>query len=101
VWVRSADERRGRGRAKRRGMERIVTQTGSRQLVIGRRGNRSAERGRRTPAHIIGHDEQDIWSALGRVNILGKVRRGLRGRAANLPFEELFGARQDVLRPCR
>ena len=101
VMVASADERRARGRAKRRGMERIVTQTGSRQLVIGRRGNRSAERGRRTPAHIIGHDEQDIWSALGRVNILGKVRRGLRGRAANLPFEELFGARQDVLRPCR
>ena len=98
VMVASADERRARGRAKRRGMERIVTQTGSRQLVIGRRGNRSAERGRRTPAHIIGHDEQDIRRTFRRVDILGKVRRGFRRRAADLAFEGLLWIGQDFLR---
>ena len=99
--VAPGEERRARGRAKRRGVECIVTQTGLRERVKRRRGNRAAERGRRAKAHIIGQEEQDIRSAFGCFDALGEIRRGLLGRAANLAFEGLFWPGQDFLRPCR
>ena len=99
--VASGDKRRARGRAERRGVERIVTQTILGQLVKRRRGNRPAECARRPEAHVIGHDEQDVRRALGCGDALGEVRRGLLGRAANLSFEWLWRTRQDFLRLCR
>src|SRR5713101_1545833 len=99
--VAPGDERRARGRAKRRGVERIVTQPGSGQLVKGRRGNRTAESGRSAPAYVIGHDEEDIRRTLRCFERFREIWRGVRCRAANLAFEGLFWFGQDFLRPCR
>ena len=92
VMVAPGDERRARGRAKRRGVKGIVAQTGLRQCVEGRCRNRPAEGGRCAEAHVIGHSEQDIRSRpMGASTRLGKIWRGLLRRAANLAFERLCG----------
>ena len=65
-------------------------QTGHRQLLKGRRENRTAESGRCGEPYVTGHNKQDIRRPLGRGGSLGKVRCGLRGRAADLSFEWLW-----------
>src|SRR5262249_6525429 len=90
------NQRRTRGRAKRSGVKHVVTQSCLRQLVVVGGGNRSSKRGRGTKAHIIGHDEQHVWSALGRFDSFGKVRCRFLCRAADLPVERRLGLGQRV-----
>ena len=101
VMVAPAEQRGARGRAQRRGVELVVAKAVLRQPVHRRRRDRSAERGRRPEAHVIGEDDEDVRRAFRRFDPLGEVLGGILGRAADLAAEGLFGSGQDFLRPCR
>ena len=77
-------QQRGAGRrTDGDGVELVITQSGLRERVEGRRGDRAAKGAAGTKADIVGHDDQDIGSPVGGADWLRPAgRRGFRRRAA-------------------
>src|ERR1700733_910832 len=64
--VATGDERRARGRAERGGMKVGVAQSCLGDTFDRGRRDDAAKRTRNAVAHVVGHDEQNVWRALRR-----------------------------------
>src|SRR5580700_4381362 len=81
--VAAGNERRARGRAKRRGVELRVAQPRLRDAVQVWCRNDAAESARHTVALVIGHDEQDVRCSFGWDDTRRPPRRGILGAVLN------------------
>jgi hypothetical protein len=97
VVVAPREQRRARGRAESRGVELRVVQPRLGHPVQCGRGNRPTEGAGRAEAGVVDENEQNIRRALGRMNFLGEVRRGVLRRAPDMALERLLRPRQDFL----
>src|SRR5208282_3028180 len=66
VMVAAGDQCGARGRAKRGGIEVGIAQSRVRDAVQSGRGDNPAKRAGYTETRIVGHDQQNVWRALGR-----------------------------------
>ena len=85
--IASCDERRACRRAKSRGMELCVAQPRIGDAVHGRCRDDTAERATYAVALVVGHNEQNVWRALGRHDARRPLRRGLRRGFVDHPAE--------------
>jgi hypothetical protein len=69
VVVAAGLQRHARRRAQRRRMEVVAAQTPGRELVEGRRADRSAERARAAEADVVDQHDDDVRGALGRLDL--------------------------------
>src|ERR1700693_3865747 len=79
-------------------MKLRVTQALPRQPIHARRWDRTAERAACSEANVIRQDEQDVWRAVGRFDLLGKVKSRVLDGGTDMAFEGRFRPVKNLLR---
>ena len=94
--VASGEQCRPRGRAERGGVEVRISKPRLRNPVERRRWDDTAEGARNAVALVVGHDQQDVWSPLGRHDAWRPIRLRLFGIEADLAAESRRRRRQVI-----
>ena len=96
VMVAAGEQCRPRGRAERGGVELRISKPRLCNPVERRRWDDTAEGARNAVALVVGHDQQDVWSPLGRHDARRPIRRGIFGIEADIAAESRRGRRQVI-----
>ena len=96
VMVASGEQCRPRGRAERGGVEMRIPKPRLRNPVERRRWDDTAEGAGNAVALVVGHDQQDVWSPLGRHDAGRPKRLRLFGIEADLAAESRRRRRQVI-----